>query len=100
MFETDVQNIRQRALTGQLPPDAGIDDVMRTAYRRYAEVPDGDVADYIPALAKANPAWFGLALAGVDGSMHTYGDDGVGFTIQSISTANGWVMVWRIGSWG
>ena len=43
------------------------------------------MADYIPALAKASPAAFGVAVAGVRGRVFTIGDAEQEFTIQSIS---------------
>jgi glutaminase len=45
----------------------------------------GEVADYIPQLSSADPAVFGLALAGVSGSAYEAGDSAVAFSIQSIS---------------
>ena len=45
----------------------------------------GDVADYIPELATADPADFGLALVGMAGSRYEAGESGVPFTIQSVS---------------
>ncbi|MCX5213841.1 glutaminase [Kitasatospora sp. NBC_00240] len=45
----------------------------------------GRVADYIPALAAADPAAFGLALATVDGEVHGVGAWEQPFSIQSIS---------------
>jgi glutaminase len=45
------------------------------------------VADYIPELAKADPDWFAVCVAEVDGSMHTAGDVDIEFSIQSISKA-------------
>jgi glutaminase len=47
----------------------------------------GAVADYIPELKKANPAYFGVSLATVDGHVYEVGDSYVAFTIQSISKA-------------
>ncbi len=46
---------------------------------------DGAVADYIPQLSVADPAWFGLALSSLDGHLYRAGDADVAFTIQSIS---------------
>ncbi|HEY9658959.1 MAG TPA: glutaminase A [Allocoleopsis sp.] len=46
---------------------------------------DGKVANYIPELAKANPDWFGIAVATVDGQVFAVGDADHLFTIQSIS---------------
>ena len=45
----------------------------------------GQVADYIPALARVDPAKFGIALATADGQTHCAGDAGEPFSIQSIS---------------
>ena len=50
-----------------------------------APLADGRVADYIPELAKADPDWFGLAVATADGAVHRAGDWDQPFTIQSIS---------------
>lgn len=45
----------------------------------------GHVADYIPELARADPDRRALAVATVDGSAYSIGDDELAFTIQSIS---------------
>ncbi|MDH6114481.1 glutaminase [Kitasatospora sp. MAP12-15] len=45
----------------------------------------GRVADYIPALAAADPGAFGLALATVDGEVYGAGDWEQPFSVQSIS---------------
>lgn len=45
----------------------------------------GTVADYIPELGKADPSWFGIAVATIDGAVHEAGDSRLPFTIQSIS---------------
>lgn len=45
----------------------------------------GDVATYIPELAKVDPAQFGIAVATVDGQVLTAGDADVPFSIQSVS---------------
>lgn len=46
---------------------------------------EGKVADYIPALAKADPKDIGLALVDQDGKLYKSGEYKVKFTIQSIS---------------
>lgn len=46
---------------------------------------DGEVADYIPVLAKADPERLGLALCTTTGHVYSVGDDEVEFSIQSIS---------------
>ena len=50
-----------------------------------AQLAAGDVADYIPELADANPNSFGIAVATIDGEVFSVGDDNESFTIQSIS---------------
>ncbi|APX34101.1 glutaminase [Brachybacterium sp. P6-10-X1] len=87
MFESDVQGVPQQALTGALPAESRVTEVLQEAYARSAGVGDGLVADYIPALAEADPAVFGLALTEVDGTVHRAGDTAAAFTIQSISKA-------------
>jgi glutaminase len=47
----------------------------------------GAVADYIPELGRADPAWFGMALCTVDGHVYQAGDSRQPFTVQSISKA-------------
>jgi len=56
-----------------------------TGWERYRPVTEGKVADYIPALAKASPDWFGLCVAGVGGALHVAGEVDQLFSIQSIS---------------
>ena len=50
-----------------------------------ARLDDGEVATYIPELAKADPRWFGICIATVDGHVYEVGDTRQPFTIQSIS---------------
>jgi glutaminase len=45
----------------------------------------GSVADYIPALARVDPAHFGIAIVMADGSVHSAGDAAHPFSIQSVS---------------
>ncbi|MEI7769956.1 MAG: glutaminase A, partial [Chloroflexales bacterium] len=54
-------------------------------YQRYRTLDDGKVADYIPELARANPGWFSICVATVDGQVFAVGDDAQSFTIQSVS---------------
>ncbi|MFK0163100.1 glutaminase [Rhizobium sp. NPDC090279] len=46
---------------------------------------EGKVADYIPELAKVDPKQFGMAIATVNGDVHSVGDADTPFSIQSIS---------------
>ena len=45
----------------------------------------GEVASYIPELAWADPDWFGICVATVDGRVYEVGDTREQFTIQSMS---------------
>lgn len=46
---------------------------------------EGNVADYIPALSKANPDHIGICLVDLEGNVNKAGDCSIKFTIQSIS---------------
>ena len=70
-----------------LPPPAG-SPIQAYLDRLHAEFKDdasGAVASYIPELLKADPAWFGIAIATVDGRVYEVGQSRQPFTIQSIS---------------
>jgi len=58
---------------------------LKELHGRYQGVSEGKLADYIPELTKADPAWFGLSVATADGQLFDYGDGDRPFTIQSIS---------------
>jgi len=55
------------------------------AHAMAAEERRGEVATYIPELAKVDPGQFGIAVATLDGGFHVAGDADVPFSIQSIS---------------
>ena len=63
-------------------PEDLLDDVAATA-RPHAQ--RGRGADYIPALAGADPDRFGLAMVALDGQEYATGDADVRFPIQSLS---------------
>ncbi len=67
--------------------DGPIEQYLAGLYSRVADNSGGEVATYIPELAKADPALFGAAIATVDGKVYSAGDDEEVFTIQSISKA-------------
>lgn len=74
----------------QNPHDLGrhdIPDILRTIHaevrERFGEH-KGKVADYIPALASVSPDTFGMAVATLDGEIHTVGEAHAPFSIQSI----------------
>ncbi|MBC3839208.1 glutaminase [Streptacidiphilus sp. 4-A2] len=68
--------------TGAVDYQYLLDEAMSAA-RRSAGV--GRVADYIPALARADPDAFGIALATVDGELYGAGAWTQPFSVQSIS---------------
>ena len=62
-----------------------IQSCLERLHERYAALTDGEVATYIPELAKADPEWFGICVATTDGHVYEVGDSRQQFTIQSIS---------------
>lgn len=54
-------------------------------HAKYKSLFDGVVANYIPELAKADPNWFSICVATVDGQVYEIGDAHQLFTIQSAS---------------
>jgi glutaminase len=62
-----------------------IREQLEEIHRRHRELREGEVATYIPELAKADPEWFGICLVTAGGSIYEVGDSRQPFTIQSIS---------------
>ena len=60
-------------------------DYLQELQRQFADLNDGEVADYIPELAKANSDWFGICIATTEGHVYESGYSRQEFTIQSIS---------------
>ncbi|MFB8385674.1 glutaminase A [Microbacterium sp. NPDC055910] len=85
--ELDVADVEQVVDTGEVPAGRRIDDVLAAAHERAAGHDEGHVADYIPALAAADPRRFGVCVVDVDGGTHEAGDTRALFSIQSISKA-------------
>lgn len=67
------------------PLPSPIADYLHALHARLAQVDAGEVASYIPELAKARPQAFGIAIATMDGQVYTAGDVHEAFTIQSVS---------------
>ena len=65
--------------------DSPVSRYLRSLHERFRALDDGAVATYIPELAEADPRWFGICLATVDGHVYEVGDTRQPFTIQSIS---------------
>jgi glutaminase len=67
------------------PQKSLIQSILDDAYHTLKKQNPGKNADYIPALAKVDSAYFGLALVTPDGKIYTQGDVNQPFSIQSIS---------------
>ena len=55
------------------------------AYNNYRLDNNGKNADYIPALARVNPNYYGIALITVDGKIYQAGDSKVKFPLESLA---------------
>lgn len=71
--------------TGTLPARETVRTLLATAHERFRGESEGKLADYIPALADANPAWFGICVASTQGETFAVGDAEQSFSLQSIS---------------
>lgn len=71
--------------TGQLPGEETVRELVAEAHRRFSPVQDGEVARYIPALAEADPAHFGVCVASTGGLLFEAGESRQPFSIQSLS---------------
>nr|WP_144440169.1 glutaminase A [Rhodococcus erythropolis] len=92
-MEADVEGVEQVVHTGALPEWDHIETHVVDAYERYLPRTAGKVADYIPALAEADPDQFAIAVAETGGGVHTVGAADAAFSIQSISKAFVYAMV-------
>lgn len=68
-----------------LSPSVPLLAYLEELHARYLDLTVGEVATYIPELAKANPRWFGIAIATVDGHVYSVGEAAQPYTIQSVS---------------
>ncbi|MDY7105340.1 MAG: glutaminase A [Actinomycetota bacterium] len=71
--------------TSTAPGRSPVAAMLARLHARLQPVSTGSVATYIPALAAAPADALGIALATLDGYVHTAGDVDVPFTIQSVS---------------
>jgi glutaminase len=67
-----------------MPNVSEIQGIVQRVYEKYRHHNEGEVATYIPELAKANPDHFGICLTTVEGHVIRCGDWEQEFTIQSI----------------
>jgi glutaminase len=73
--------------TGELPTLEVVAELLIEAFEEHRSVDEGAVADYIPALANADPNLYGASIVGVAGRSFSLGDAGHLFSLQSISKA-------------
>jgi glutaminase len=66
------------------PPD-DLGAYLRHLHAEISTITEGDVAGYIPELARVDPELFGISVATVDGRVFEVGDVDHEFTIQSVS---------------
>ena len=71
--------------TGTMPARDDVLGLIATAYAQFRNEGGGQVADYIPALAEADPASFGICVANTRGDAFALGDAEQPFSIQSVS---------------
>src|SRR4051794_4275578 len=74
-----------RVSTGSLPDAAVVRRLLEDAHALFAPIDEGDVADYIPVLARADPRAFGACVVSVNGAIASAGDITTRFSIQSVS---------------
>jgi len=66
-------------------PSSPVLDYLESLRTRFGALSDGNVADYIPELARVDADSFGICIATHDGFVYEVGDCDRTFTIQSIS---------------
>ena len=66
-----------------VPDFTGFIQLVDELVRRVTEFRDGEVASYIPQLARVDPEQLGVALCTIDGQVHRWGDASVDFCVQS-----------------
>lgn len=64
-----------------MPLSAYLTDLLEEVRR----IEGGEVATYIPELAKSDPAALAIAITALDGKTYAVGDADLPFTIQSVS---------------
>jgi glutaminase len=68
-----------------MPVKSPIEKTLEEVHALFKDNNAGKLPDYIPELAKADPAHFGITVATVDGKVYEVGETRQLFTIQSIS---------------
>ncbi|MFZ2623659.1 MAG: glutaminase A [Propionibacterium sp.] len=86
-MDVDTRAVAQEVSTGQLPDWRTVQELVHQAWTRNSGCGGGKIADYIPALASADPDRFAVCLTSVGGRLAQAGDSTDAFSIQSISKA-------------
>lgn len=71
--------------TGRLPEPEVVAALVAEAHARFAGVTEGSVSSVYPALARMDPALFGICVVSAAGRVHAAGDAEQPFTIMSVS---------------
>lgn len=66
-----------------IPAFASFSTQVAEVFEQVSKLQTGQIADYIPQLAKVAPDQFGMAICTVDGQRFSIGDAGVSFCLQS-----------------
>ena len=76
----------EKALRGELalPDFTDLSKNIDTIFEDVKSIDSGELASYIPPLAKVDPEQFGIAIVTVDGQVYECGDTNVDFSIQSM----------------
>ena len=77
-------NLLSKAFKNQfvIPEFTYFSQQIKSIYDKCAKNNDGNVASYIPQLAKYDPKLFGLSICTVDGQRYSIGNTSVPFTMQ------------------
>ena len=65
--------------------DKNFESFIKSIYETIKQNTEGNVADYIPQLAKVNPELFAISICNLDGELINVGDSNIDFCIQSCS---------------
>lgn len=79
------QTLLRRALTGELviPDFEGFCTELKSIFDNVRDCREGEVASYIPQLARADPDGFAMAVCTIDGQQFSFGDDTTEYCVQS-----------------
>lgn len=84
MIQT-IKSMTDHQLDPLTPENSPILTCIKDIYKNYQPINEGNVATYIPELAKADPDLFGICITTPDGQIYQVGESEYSFTIQSIS---------------